>query len=338
VLSTPTAHQRATWRARLGDGTLHRRLLAEVPCFHAIDERPPPAPRPLGGWVRVAAWNVERGRRPLELAGILEDAGVELGLLSEVDCGMARTDNEDVVGIVASALGTGAAFGVEFVELGLGNDREKGACAGRENTHALHGNAIVSPAPLQVPVPVRLPDRDALWFAADSTQPRVGGRLALLATVALDDRPVTVVSTHLENHTDPTHRAEQMAVLLDAVDARGGMGGPAIVGGDLNTHAAAFAHLDREAADRLRAVDPTRFTWPVPHEPLFEVAAAYGFDWLTPSVVAPTTEHDALGRPHHVPLKLDWILVRGLRARRPAVVPVRGLSDHRLVSCEVQLP
>ena len=88
----------------------------------------------------------------------------------------------------------------------------------------------------------------------------------------------------------------------------------------------------------MQAVDPTRFTWPVPYEPLFEVAAAHGFDWLSANVVAPTTEHDARGRPHHVPLKLDWILVRGLRARRPAVVPACGLSDHRLVSCEVRLP
>jgi endonuclease/exonuclease/phosphatase family metal-dependent hydrolase len=338
VLSTPTADDRATWSARLGDGALHQRLLAELPCLHAIDERPPPAPRPLDGWVRVAAWNIERGRRPLELAGLLEEAGVELALLSELDIGMARTANEDTVGVVASALGAGAAFGVEFVELGLGNAREQEACAGAENTRALHGNAIVCPAPLQAPAPVRLPDRDELWFAADSPQPRVGGRLAILATVALDDTAVTVVSTHLENHTDPDHRAEQMAALLDAVDARG-TDAPAIVGGDLNTHTAPFSeHLDRTAADRMRAVDPTRFTWPVPYEPLFEVAAAHGFDWLTPAVAAPTTEHDARGRPHHVPLKLDWILVRGLLARRPAVVPVRGLSDHRLVSCEVRLP
>ena len=157
-------------------------------------------------------------------------------------------------------------------------------------------------------------------------------------TARTADTEVTVVSTHLENHTDPDHRAEQMSALLDAVDARG-TGAPAIVGGDLNTHTAPFSeHLDRTAADRMRAVDPTRFTWPVPYEPLFEVAAAHGFDWLTPAVAAPTTEHDARGRPHHVPLKLDWILVRGLLARRPAVVPVRGLSDHRLVSCEVRLP
>jgi endonuclease/exonuclease/phosphatase family metal-dependent hydrolase len=341
VLATPTARERSAWSARLGDGALHRRLLRDVSCFHAVDERPHPEPRPLSGWVRVAAWNIERGRRPAELALMLDDAGAELCLLSEVDVGMARTANLDTVAALAADLGAGAAFGVEFVELGLGNTSEQEECAaaGVENTAALHGNAIVCPAPLEAPAALRLPDRDEGWFAADSVQPRVGGRLALLATVALDGVPVTVVSTHLENHTDPAHRAEQMAALLEAVDARGGTAGPAVVGGDLNTLAAPFTeHLDREAAGRMHTVDPTRFTWPVAYEPLFEVAAAHGFGWVGANVVAPTTEHDARGRPHHVPLKLDWILVRGLLARHPAVVGVHGLSDHRLVSCAVRLP
>ncbi len=339
MLATPTARERSAWSVRLGDGALHRRLLADVSCFHTVDDRPPPSPRPLRGWVCVAAWNIERGRRPLELAALLRDAGADVCLLSEVDVGMARTANVDTVAVLASALEGGAAFAVEFVELGLGNEREQQECAGAENTAALHGNAIVCAAPLEATAALRLPDRDEGWFAAGSAQPRVGGRLAVLATVALDGVGVTLASTHLENHTDPAHRAEQMAALLEAVDARGGPDGPAVVGGDLNTLGAAFAeHLDREGAGRMHTLDPTRFTWPVAYEPLFEVAAAHGFGWVGANVVAPTTEHDARGRPHHVPLKLDWILVRGLLTRHAAVVPVGGLSDHRLVSCAVRLP
>jgi len=37
-------------------------------------------------------------------------------------------------------------------------------------------------------------------------------------------------------------------------------------------------------------------------------------------------------------IRLDWLLVRGLVARRPAVVPAGGLSDHHLVSVAVRLP
>ena len=55
-------------------------------------------------------------------------------------------------------------------------------------------------------------------------------------------------------------------------------------------------------------------------------------------VAAPTTEHDAGGLPDHVPLKLDWILVRGLVARRPAVTPAGGLSDHHAVSVGYATP
>jgi hypothetical protein len=35
---------------------------------------------------------------------------------------------------------------------------------------------------------------------------------------------------------------------------------------------------------------------------------------------------------------LDWLFVRGLVARRAAVVPAAGLSDHHLVSVGVRLP
>ena len=68
------------------------------------------------------------------------------------------------------------------------------------------------------------------------------------------------------------------------------------------------------------------------------MARAHGFEWTDANVAAPTTEHDAGGLPDYVPLKLDWILVRGLVARRPAVIPADGLSDHHAVSVGVRLP
>ncbi len=229
-------------------------------------------------------------------------------------------------------------FGVEFVELGLGDEAERRAAAGRVNERGLHGNAIVSPAHLGEPVVVRLPGSGPGWFAADSPQPRVGGRVAVLATVDLGGVPVELASTHLENRTDAGHRAEQMEAVLQAVDERSA-GGPAVVGGDFNTLAASYAELlDRPLVRRLRHEEPTRFTWPVTHEPVFEVARAHGFEWTDANVAAPTTDHDAGGLPDHVPLKVDWILVRGLVARRPAVMPAGGLSDHHAVSVGLRLP
>ncbi len=335
-MQSPSASDRAAWSVRVGDEDLHRRLLDTLSCLHECEGKGSAAP--LNGWVRVAAWNVQRGRRPPELAALLTTAGADIAMLSEVDSGMARTRNADVPDLLTDAFGAGYTYGVEFVELGLGDELEQREAAGMENVRGLHGNAIVSPAELIDPRMVRLPDSEPRWFAADSTQPRVGGRMAVLATVTIDGVPVQVASTHLENRTDGEHRSEQMETLLIAVDERAG-GGPAVVGGDFNTLGATFDELfDRAVQRKLRAADPTRFTWPVAHEPLFAVAAAHDFTWIDANVAAPTTEHAADGLPDHVPIKLDWLLVRGLEARRPAVVPVGRLSDHRLVSCSVRVP
>jgi endonuclease/exonuclease/phosphatase family metal-dependent hydrolase len=338
-MEAPTHDARAGWGARVGDQDLHRRLLEELPCLHQVGRggHTGPHSQPTG-WLRVVAWNVQRGHRPAALAARLRESGAGVCLLSELDDGMARTGNEDMADVIATDIGAGYAFGVEFVELGLGDDAEQRAAAGQANERGWHGNAIMSPADLGDPVVVRLPESGPGWFAADSSQPRVGGRMAVLATVTLDGVPVELASAHLENRTDAGHRAEQMEVILQALDERS-EGGAAVVGGDFNTLGVSFAELlDSALVRRLRRDEPTRFTWPVADEPLFEVARAHGFEWTNANVAAPTTEHDAGGLPDHVPLKLDWILVRGLVARRPAVIPANGLSDHHAVSVGVRVP
>ncbi len=266
-------------------------------------ELEPPIGAPLKGWVRVAAWNLARGRDLPAAASLLRRCRADLLLLSELDRGMARTGNVDAPRAVAESLQTGYGFGVEFIELtGDDGDDEMG----------LHGNAILTAAPLEQPEVVRLGGEGA-WFAAGSTEPRVGGRVAVLGTIEVDGTPVRVASTHLENMTDPDGRAAQLSVLLDAVEELGP--GPAIVGGDLNTFGAPLEDLaDRAAVRRMRDDDPARFSWPVAYEPLFET-----------------------GLPDHVPLRLDWILIRGLDARRAAVTPCDGLSDHQVVSAGVRV-
>jgi endonuclease/exonuclease/phosphatase family metal-dependent hydrolase len=334
-VDAPTAMERASWAARLGDQDLHRRLLAELTCLHELEYAPGPDPDPdpgptpstraasLHGWVRVAAWNAERGRDVPGAAGLLRRCRADLLLLSELDSGMARSGNVDVPRTLAELLGTGYGFAVEFIE--LSGDNERG----------LHGNAILTAAPLEHAGVVRL-GGEGSWFAADTTEPRVGGRMGVVGTVEVDGTPVRVASTHLENMTDPDGRAAQLDTLLDAV---GPAPAPAVVGGDLNTFGAPLERLaDRAAVRHMRTGDPTRFSWPVDYEPLFDVARSHGFAWIEANVAGPTTSHDALGLPDHVPLKLDWILVRGLEARRPAVTSCDGLSDHQVVSVAIRLP
>jgi endonuclease/exonuclease/phosphatase family metal-dependent hydrolase len=337
-VDAPSPEERADWLGQLGSRETHRRLLAELPCFRQVALRGADSPASLTGWVRVGAWNVLRGRRPDALASTLASAGVQLGLLSELDDGMARTRNVVTTDAIAGVLGFASAFGVEFVELGLGDETEREQAAGQSNTRGLHGNAIISASTLDDPAVVRLPDVGDGWFAVDSSQPRLGGRMAVVATVVIDGVPVQVASTHLENRTTAAHRAEQLEVVLGAIDARDASG-PAIVGGDFNTLGADIdVLLDRPVVRALRQDEPWRFTWPVVYEPLFEVARAHGFVWTDANVAAPTMDQAWAGLPDLVPMRLDWLLVRGLVARRPAVVPAGGLSDHHLVTAGVHLP
>jgi endonuclease/exonuclease/phosphatase family metal-dependent hydrolase len=268
----------------------------------------------------------------------LRSCAADVALVSELDSGMARTGNADVPSVLARALGCAYAYGVEFVELGPGDEIERVEASGSPNDRGFHGNAVLARTRLYDPEAVRLSDGGPVWFDASSPQPRVGGRMALTATIAIGGTSVEVASAHLENRVDPSGRAEEMEVLLRALHARCG-DGPAVIGGDLNTLGVSLAELlDRDRVRALRATEPARFTWPVAHEPLFEVAAAYGYSWTDANVAAPTTAHDETGRPGHVPLRLDWLLVRGLEARRPAVVPSAALSDHHVVTVSVRLP
>jgi endonuclease/exonuclease/phosphatase family metal-dependent hydrolase len=326
-MDAPSVDERRDWAGRLGDDDLADSVVPGLTCLHSTEGRAPRPPAELAGWVRVAVWNVQRGHRPGEAAARLRASGAQIALLSELDSGMARTGNEDVAAGLAAALGDdyGYVYAVEFVELGLGDNRERaGAAADDENARGMHGNAIVARTALADHAVVRL-DAGRRWFAHDSPEPRLGGRMAVLATVVLDGTAVRVASTHLENRADPAERATQFETVLNALGP-----GPALVGGDLNTFGTGFDEiLDRPLVRRLHSAEPERFLWPVAHEPLFEAAAAHGLRWEGANAAVPTT---SLG-----PLKLDWLLTRGLEVCAPTVVDAAGLSDHHLVAATVRV-
>ncbi len=93
--------------------------------------------------LRIGAWNLERCKYPEASVALLQEASVDISLVSEMDCGMARSGNINTTRFVAQRLGAGYAFAVEFVELGLGNDQEMALFKGRMNSHGYHGNAIM---------------------------------------------------------------------------------------------------------------------------------------------------------------------------------------------------
>ena len=326
---------------RLGDADVHAAALESLGCLRLVEAAPPPAAGDPAtappDRLRVGAWNVERGTWLAGSGRLLRSVAADVLLLSELDVGMARSGQRHVPRELAAAAGHGYAFAVEFLELGLGGRVERERHGGEQNEVGLHGNAVLSRRPLRRPAVLRF-DRSGDWFTAERGEPRVGGRCAVAATV---DGPgggdLAVVATHLESHGDPDQRARQMAILLDAVDEYS-EGGPAVVGGDLNTFSAPAVEIYSSRLRReLLAGGPDRFIDPVPHEPLFAEAARRGFTWEEANVRAPTQRTRRDGSPRPPLMHLDWILVRGLGATGPAVVPAvddagLALSDHELVA------
>ncbi|HSA06339.1 MAG TPA: endonuclease/exonuclease/phosphatase family protein [Candidatus Gastranaerophilales bacterium] len=194
----------------------------------------------------------------------------DIFLLNEVDIGMPRTNYKNVAEEFAEMLGYNYAFGVEFVEvdpthLGLEDYEwseenilfpDKDYIVDKSKYKGLHGNAIISRYPLKNVRIVRLPDVYG-WFDNEKNkiagievarrkaaelifeesvlrEIRRGSRMALIADVEIPgaEKPLTVISIHLENRAIPQYRYEQMKILLEQIKT---IENPIILAGDLNT-------------------------------------------------------------------------------------------------------
>ena len=324
-------------RQSLRQGTLdkaeHDRWFDSIPSLRQIEiGGATPSRKGIKGAARVAFWNVERLRHLDTIADSLRVAAPDVMLLCEIDRGMARSGNSDRVVEIAAELGVGYTYAAEFIELDLGDVHEKTTHAGKANADGFHGASILSDVALRHPFLIRI-DRRGNWFGLERHEPRVGGRIAIGVTVNVGGVQVAMVNVHLESHEDPMARAGDMARLLAQVDlvARGG---PVILGGDFNT--STRSHAERLEAPELWqakiAADPMRLLRPMSHEPLFAVAATYGYDWVACNVADMATTRYPQGstRP---PAKIDWFFTRGLVASEPAIIPAlcpdgSPSSDH----------
>jgi len=311
----------------------HRELLDRVDALRLVEARAAGAAK--RAWpLRIAYWNAQRFPHFDAACALIRRTAPDILLLGEIDIGMARTGQRHCLREAATALEQHYIFGTEFLELGLGDEVEQRRYTGNHNEIGFHGNGILSTLTLESPALIRL-ENDGDWFDGRHGERRVGGRCAVAASVAVGARKIALVSVHLESHSDPALRAEQMRRLFEAVDEFAPMQ-PVVVGGDLNT--STFAHrttgqqLDREPA--LRA-DPRRLIEPERYEPLFEIARARGYAWKAANAVGPT-ERDPASAPAMLG-HIDWLLVRGLRASEPAIIPAvdeRGamISDHEMIA------
>ncbi|MFI5315420.1 MAG: endonuclease/exonuclease/phosphatase family protein [Myxococcota bacterium] len=311
----------------------HAELLAELGFADALDFAP------LRAWtrlrdepLRVVAWNAQRCRDPARAAEFLRATGADVFLLSELDVGMARSGQANAPRELAGRLGCSSAFAVEFLELGLGDARERESLAGQENAVGYHGGAILARGDLLAPEVLRV-ELGGRWFDGRLGERRVGSRIAVLCRLAVAGRELAFASLHLESHSDPDERAAQLAAVLDRLE-RFAPGAPALVGGDVNTHSLGRAELeDRERLRAALAREPSRLSDPVAHEPLFALAERRGFAWRAANLrPAPTYKRDGRGA-----LQLDWFFARGLDVSEPAVLPSGDLSDHDAIALSLRV-
>lgn len=320
ALPVPSPQQRAEIGALPRTIAAHDARLASLGCMGALEIGGVPGlPAPLAFPFPVAAWNLERCLFPEETAEMLRNAAVPLVLLSEMDDGMARTGQRHTTAVLAERLGMAYAFGVEFIELGLGSQTERAFCRDDFNLKGFHGNALLARVPLRRPFLLRLAG-ERLWFVDGGDQPRLGERMAIGALVDTAAGPLVAVSVHLESATTADYRERQVAGLIDVLDeAFAGM--PVLIGGDLNTGNHAGGDFEAEG--------------------LFRHAADRGFARHGGPLQQMTTRPSLITRWPDRAMKLDWFLARGVRIGTTAIVPSldptgRPVSDHDMIVCQVE--
>lgn len=300
----------------------HRQLMRSVDAMRQIEAGGSSAnsETALPSRMDVAAWNLERCLFPEESAELLLRQQPDVILLSEVDNGMARTNQLHTARRIAELLGMHYVFGVEFLELDLGSVIERNRYNDDHNQLGWHGNAVLSKVKPQRSALIRLDDHGH-WYCSElnekcADQPRVGGRMAIASIFQTHAGPLCAVSVHLESAALPAHREQQMVHLLDQID-RFAPSIPVIIGGDLNT---GVMVEDRD--------------WR--REGLFETARARGYGWENNADGVTVRESLISTGNHPRDYKLDWFCHKGVGVCGAEIVPALAdnglpLSDHELI-------
>lgn len=149
--------------------------------------------------LRISEWNAERGLDWDILPSFYSNS--DIIILNEMDWGMARSGNKDTAQQMSESLEMNYAYGVEFLELTNGNEKEINATIDQKNHIGYHGNAILSKWKILQSKIVRLhPLYELLYEEKASGQAkgerRLGGRMALFASIETDVGVILVISMH----------------------------------------------------------------------------------------------------------------------------------------------
>jgi endonuclease/exonuclease/phosphatase family metal-dependent hydrolase len=206
---------------------------ALLPAPNVMDEirrgsfaRPSAAPQQLN----ILDWNIDRGTRLDRIGRGMEAQQPDLAILQEVDFNARRSNRVDVAQELAKRLNMNFVFATEFQELGQGSSDEP----------AYHGQAILTSLPILSTHMLRFQNQSGFWKphaylpAWGLFQRRLGGRIALVAEIEFNGRPLVIYNLHLESRSAGSIQLAQLNEVL-ADTARYPKDTPTMIAGDLNT-------------------------------------------------------------------------------------------------------
>jgi endonuclease/exonuclease/phosphatase family metal-dependent hydrolase len=180
----------------------------------------------------VAAWNIERGSYLKGIIDKLKDheqlKDKDLYLLTELDYGMARSDNLFVAQEIAKELKLNYAFAPVYIALQKGSGVESEVKG--ENKQSIHGLAMFSKYPLKNVHAVPLPNGKDKMIGKEK---RLGYLRALVADVEHPLGTFRAVTVHLDVHCSRRHRQFQVEIIAKHLEMLPRL--PTIIGGDFNT-------------------------------------------------------------------------------------------------------
>ena len=254
--------------------------------------------------VRVLDWNIDRGLKLPEIIDFLGDANADVFLLQEVDINAYRTHKLNIAQEIARKLRLNYVFGREFVELTQGSKANP----------AYHGQATLSRWKISNSNIIRFQRQSDFWKPRwfkpklQAFQERLGGRIALMAQIALQGLSIVTYNLHLESRSDDDVRLAQLNEVVQHTRTHD----PArllILAGDLNLNAS----IPRAS----------------------QLLASAGFRDAVPTAHVATTPHRHLLEPGR---HIDWAFVRGTsQPSAGTVLKSVKASDHYPISFELPL-
>jgi endonuclease/exonuclease/phosphatase family metal-dependent hydrolase len=237
----------------------------------------------LNSFLRIAQWNIEKGKRFNAILGLLQASEIlkwaDIIILNEADQGMNRTENRHVALNLAESLGMHMVFGPSFLELTKGTEDD--LLLEGENRESLQGNAVLSRYPVIEAIILPLP---ATFEPYEFQEKRFGWRSCLWARIQLKKDTLWVGSAHLELRNTPVCRARQVSHIMENLPGK--RVEPRVLGGDFNTNSfkRGTAWRTTQSVLQLLINSPAKMKRILLHpqfgsEPLFEVLRRYGFCW-----------------------------------------------------------